>query len=127
MKNMTPLCGLLVILGVLSGSVNHSAKAIAHESIQVIPAKFQIPIASKYPLVQMTAESFFNRAMMKQSQGDYQGAIADHTQAIKLKPNDAVNYYNRGISRQALGDKQGAIADFQKAREFTQLQAQPNQ
>ncbi|NES05630.1 MAG: tetratricopeptide repeat protein [Okeania sp. SIO2F4] len=31
--------------------------------------------------------------------GDYSGAIADSSQVIYLKPNNAQAYFNRGITR----------------------------
>ena len=47
--------------------------------------------------------------------GNYQGAIADFNQAIKLNFQDAIVYRNRGKARSLLGDYQGAIADFNTA------------
>ena len=52
---------------------------------------------------------------MKYYLEDYQGAIEDYTQAIRLKPDLAEAYYNRGLAKSDLGDKQGAIADFNEA------------
>src|SRR5713101_10208369 len=49
------------------------------------------------------------------AEGDRQGAIADHPQAITLNPDYAEAYYNRGVARAALGDRQGAIADHTQA------------
>ena len=54
--------------------------------------------------------------------GDYQGAIADYNQAIRLKPDLAEAYHNRGLIRQARGEKQEALADFHKAAELFQKQ-----
>ena len=39
--------------------------------------------------------------------GDKQGAIADYTEVVRLKPDDADAYYNRGIAKSDLGNKQG--------------------
>ncbi len=38
----------------------------------------------------LTATQFFERAKNKYEQGDYQGAIADYTQAIRLNQNYVV-------------------------------------
>ena len=63
----------------------------------------------------LTAKEFFNRAFGKYKQGDYQGAIEDYTQAIRLDPNYAIAYNNRGIARRKLGDLQEAITDYNQA------------
>ncbi|GCA76137.1 lipopolysaccharide assembly protein B [Microcystis aeruginosa NIES-2520] len=65
--------------------------------------------------VQLTAEEWLNSAYNKGESGDYQGAIADYNQAIKIKPDYAAAYINRGIAKSDLGDKQGAIADYNQA------------
>jgi tetratricopeptide (TPR) repeat protein len=52
------------------------------------------------------------------SNGDYDGAIADYTKAIELKPDNAVAYYDRGIVKGKKGDYGGAIADYTKAIEL---------
>jgi tetratricopeptide (TPR) repeat protein len=55
------------------------------------------------------------QAGQKASQGNFQGAIADYSQAIKVKPNYSAAYSNRGIVRSALDDPEGAMADFNRA------------
>ena len=47
--------------------------------------------------------------------GDYDSAIADYTQAIRLNPNDADAYYNRGNVYVKKGDFVKARADFEAA------------
>jgi len=67
----------------------------------------------------MKAEEWFSRAYEKVEQGDLKGGIADYTQAIALKPNDAYAYHlMRGLAHYNLGDKQAAIADYNKAIEL---------
>lgn len=58
------------------------------------------------------ADDFYIQAGDKYDKGDFQGAIADYTQAIKLNPNYLKAYNNRGLARYLLGNNQGAIADF---------------
>ena len=64
------------------------------------------------------AEAYYNRGIAKRAKGDLDGAIADYTKAIELKPDYAVAYSNRGAAKQAKGDLDGAIADFTKAIEL---------
>ena len=59
--------------------------------------------------------NWFESARAKYNINDYQGAIADYTKAISLKPDDADAYEFRGLAKGQLNDFQGAIADFTKA------------
>ena len=69
---------------------------------------------------QMTAEDFFDRGLHKQEKGDNQGAIADYTESIKLKPDYALTYNNRGNAYRKLKDFQKAIADYNKSIQINQ-------
>jgi tetratricopeptide (TPR) repeat protein len=59
-------------------------------------------------------DAYINRGQVRQSQRDFDGAIADYSKAIELKP-DAGVYYARGTVRQAKEDLNGALADYSKA------------
>jgi S1-C subfamily serine protease len=61
------------------------------------------------------ADDFFIQAGEKYNKGDYQGAIADYTSALKINPKYDLAYFNRGLARSNLADKQGAIADYNSA------------
>jgi Flp pilus assembly protein TadD len=50
--------------------------------------------------------------------GDFDAAITDYTEAIRLNPEDPDAYYNRGVAHSQLGNKSQAAADHQKAREL---------
>ena len=56
---------------------------------------------------------YYNRGIICQVElGNYQAAITDYTEAIKLDLDNVAVYYNRGIICQAeLGNYQAAIAD----------------
>jgi tetratricopeptide (TPR) repeat protein len=58
------------------------------------------------------ADTYFNQGFAKSNLGDYEGAIADYNQAIKIKPDYATAYNNRGNAKHNLGDCEGAIADY---------------
>lgn len=69
---------------------------------------------------EMTAEDFFNSGLDKRKQGNNKGAIADYTQAIKLKPYYSMAYYNRGLASRSLGNNKTAIADYTQAIKIDQ-------
>jgi len=55
------------------------------------------------------AYQYYNeRGNVRYKQGNYQEAISDYTEALRLKPNDAVIYSNRADAR----DKQGRPEHF---------------
>jgi tetratricopeptide (TPR) repeat protein len=47
--------------------------------------------------------------------GDYDSAIADYSQAIRLDPDDAWAYYNRGGAYYYKGDYRRARMDWEQA------------
>ena len=63
----------------------------------------------------ISADTYFIRGYEKAELGDYRGAIADYTRAIRLKPDDALAYLNRGVAKVQLGQHFAAIADFDTA------------
>ncbi|BBA78990.1 hypothetical protein RGRSB_0405 [cyanobacterium endosymbiont of Rhopalodia gibberula] len=60
-------------------------------------------------------EEILIRGMEKGIKGDYQGAIADFTQVIRINVYDTEAYYNRGIAYSKINDYSQAIADFNYA------------
>jgi tetratricopeptide (TPR) repeat protein len=60
-------------------------------------------------------EEILIQGMEKGIKGDYQGAIADFTQVIRLDIYDAEAYYNRGIAYTKINNYSEAIADFNYA------------
>jgi tetratricopeptide (TPR) repeat protein len=61
------------------------------------------------------AVAYFNRAIACKADGDFDRAIADYTEAIRLDPKLAIAYYERGVAYHALGDFDRAIADYTEA------------
>src|ERR1039458_7799124 len=69
--------------------------------------------------------NYFNRGNVKAQKGDLDGAMADYTKAIELKPDYAKAYSNRGLVKRGKGDLDGASADFNKTIELNPSLAQP--
>ncbi|MGD0026121.1 MAG: tetratricopeptide repeat-containing serine protease family protein [Xanthobacteraceae bacterium] len=61
------------------------------------------------------AWAFNNRGSAYGRKGDYDRAIADCTEAIRLDPKYAHAYNNRGFAYHAKGDNDRAIADYNEA------------
>ncbi|MBO1349641.1 MAG: tetratricopeptide repeat protein [Hormoscilla sp. GUM202] len=76
---------------------------------EAVEAYSQVIKIKPYPF------AYFQRGYARGKLGDYKGAIADYSQALKIIPDDAKAYGNRGISRHKLGDYKGAIADYNRA------------
>jgi tetratricopeptide (TPR) repeat protein len=59
--------------------------------------------------------SFFDLGIEQARQGDYQGAIATFSKAIKLNPYLAEAYYRRGLAYFKTGNPHGAVFDYTEA------------
>jgi tetratricopeptide (TPR) repeat protein len=57
----------------------------------------------------------YNRGFAWQAKGDYDRAIADYDQAIRLDPKHTAAYINRGVAWNDKGDLDRAIADYTEA------------
>jgi tetratricopeptide (TPR) repeat protein len=73
-----------------------------------------VPLARAIP---ETVVALVDRGNAATARGDFERAIADYNEAIRLDPGDAVARMNRGIARQAQGNFDGAIADYDGAIE----------
>jgi hypothetical protein len=65
-----------------------------------------------------TATDYFNSGAAKQAKFDFNGAIADYSKAIELKPDYFEAFNRRGQAKLSKGDVDGAIADYTKAIEL---------
>ena len=61
------------------------------------------------------AVAYVNRGMGYAGKKDYDRAIADFNEAIRINPNFAIAYNNRGSAVQSKGDYDRAIADYSEA------------
>jgi tetratricopeptide (TPR) repeat protein len=59
--------------------------------------------------------AYNNRGLVYSTLGEYQRAIQDHNEAIRLDPQLAEAYYPRGVAYGALGEYQRAIEDLDEA------------
>ena len=61
------------------------------------------------------ARTFYNRGVKYSRKGDYDRAIRDYDQAIRLKLDNAKAFYNRGSAYSGKGEYDRAIRDFDQA------------
>ena len=47
--------------------------------------------------------------------GDYEAAISDYTEAIRIDPHEAVAYHERGMAYEAWGKLDEASGDYDEA------------
>ncbi len=66
----------------------------------------------------ISAETYFNWGNTKFVLRDYENAITDYTEGIRLKSIDANFYCNRGIAKGKLGQYNSAIIDFNIATQL---------
>ena len=60
----------------------------------------------------------FNSGMEKYEQGNYQGGIADYSNAIAIDPQISSAYVHRGIVRELVNELEGTCRDWRKAADF---------
>jgi len=63
---------------------------------------------------QLTAEQYFRRGLTRRKT-DYEGKIADYSEAIRLNPDYTIAYYNRANAYKGIGQYASAIADHSAA------------
>ena len=63
----------------------------------------------------ISAETYWHRGNAKYELGQYEAAISDYTEAIRLKSDDAFAYNNRGNAKYRLKQYLAAIADYTEA------------
>ncbi len=61
------------------------------------------------------AVAFTNRGLAYKRKGQWDRAIADHSEAIRLMPDDAQIFADRGLAYEKKGDRSQAMRDFEKA------------
>jgi stress response protein SCP2/Flp pilus assembly protein TadD len=75
-------------------------------------------IISQRVAIAQKATNFSNLGSLKVQKGDFQGAIANFTQALGLNPNIPQAYLGLGIATSQQGNKQQAIYNYDRALKF---------
>jgi tetratricopeptide (TPR) repeat protein len=70
---------------------------------------------------------YFGRALIREDQKDFAGALADFDRSIEIEPVDNVgSYYNRALIKKNMGNRSGAIQDFRRAAQLYRSAGNPN-
>jgi tellurium resistance protein TerD len=75
-------------------------------------------IISQRVAIAQKAANFSNQGSLNVQKGDFQGAIANFTQALGLNPNIPQAYLGLGIATSKQGNKQQAIYNYDRALQF---------
>ena len=62
-----------------------------------------------------SAQDCFNRGNIFHNQKDYQSAISEYNEAIRLNPDFSEAYSSRGIVKAKIGQHSEALSDFDTA------------
>ena len=61
------------------------------------------------------ASAYVERGIAYRAKGEYDLAIADYSEALRIDPNDVLSYANRGNAYRAKGQNDLAMADYNQA------------
>lgn len=93
---------------------HREALADANEAIRLAPDFYLGHDArgfAHFGLARGAVFTFWRKGNAAQRKADFEHAIADFTEAIRLNPNAADCYYGRSLAYSALGDRENAAKD----------------
>ena len=83
-------------------------------TIQILIA-FSVVVSGSVSLAQSSAEEYANRGVSWYKEGDFNKAISDFDEALKINPQFAGAYNGRGSSWASKGEFDKALEDFSAA------------
>jgi hypothetical protein len=86
--------------------------------IWVDPETLMTDVIDKSKSSNTRAAAFFYRGNIRDKKQDFNAAMSDFDQSLKLNTDNFLAYNNRGIVRGIMQDYQGAMQDFNKATEL---------
>ncbi len=104
--------GVVVMFALLAISL---LNVISEISNNPATAEFAVNMLQDPSELQVTPQLLRMRAAIEYDTGNFQRAVEEYTEIIKLQPNDAAAYLARGHARSGLADVIGTIADCDQA------------
>jgi tetratricopeptide (TPR) repeat protein len=104
--------GVVVMFGLLAISLLNVISEIANNPSA---AEFAVNMLQDPAESPVTPQLLRMRAAIEYDTGNFQRAVENYTEIIKLQPNDAAAYLARGHARSGLADVIGTIADCDQA------------
>jgi tetratricopeptide (TPR) repeat protein len=121
--HLARLASLAAVLGLAAGPAageDATSECAQGKPIEARMRACSTIIDAKPPTQDPRAEAYRIRGGAHSEKANYKQAIADFTEAIKLKGDDAASYFGRGQSRLAEGDAVGAVDDLTQAIRYSQ-------
>ena len=104
-QHLTPLVGSTTRASINSPDVSSEQKFKPKQEKVVHHSKNQAQASD-------SATDYYNQGREKHDLGQYEAAIADYDNAIRLKPDYVNAYYSRGLTKYYLGQYEAAIVDY---------------
>jgi hypothetical protein len=87
-----------------------------------VPTELLEPPGSAPPTTTLTpaieAKAYFDSGLASLIRKEYDKAIGDFTEAIRLEPNNTLAYFNRGLAYDNTGNYEKAVSDYTEAIRF---------
>ena len=87
--------------------LSNSGDSTSTDAASIVP-----PVVGSVPSVRKSAAGYLEDGKALAAKGEFQKAIAEFDQAIKIEPGNGVIYFNRALMREKLGQLDEAIRDY---------------
>jgi tetratricopeptide (TPR) repeat protein len=116
-SSIVAACGALLPTAASAQSSTYWSQCLGRESfiVDAVIDGCTAVIQSGQEPPEKLATAFDNRGVAYRLKGEYDHALQDYEQAIKLNPGNANAYNNRGIIYRIKGEYARAIADYDEA------------
>ncbi len=113
------VAGIVAFLALLVACSDPVQPDPTPDTAATVEALVATRVAEAIPLAPLrSAEDYFDRGVASFDLGQYERAIQDFDEAIRLNPEFATAYYNRGLAYADLGQYERAIQDWDEAIRF---------